>query len=368
MRPHTTLVLGGYGFFGARICTMLARSGAARLLIGGRSAEKAARLARHLGLPADCAVAVDANGPGLTGLLRDQQVDTLVHAAGPFQGQDYRVARAALEARCHYIDLADGREFVTGIGVLDAAARARGILVTSGASTVPALSSAVIDTLRSRFASLRSIHIGISFGARVPGLATMRGVFSYCGKPVRRLHDGHWGLAHGWQDLERHRFPAPLGARWICTCDVPDLEILPGAYPQVRSVTFKAGFASDLGHLAVWMIAGLVRLGALRSMVPLARPLNALSRALQPLLSHRGGMFVTLEGTAQRGEPLRVTWNLLAQHNHGPFIPCGAAIVLARKLAAGTQLPSGARPCTGLVTLAEYLRALEGLDVSQLIE
>jgi hypothetical protein len=47
------------------------------------------------------------------------------------------------------VDLADGRDFVCGIDVLDPQAKAAGVLLLSGASSVPALSSAVVDALAS---------------------------------------------------------------------------------------------------------------------------------------------------------------------------------------------------------------------------
>lgn len=296
------------------------------------------------------------------------QVGTVVHTAGPFQSQEYTVARAAIEAGCHYIDLADGRQFVAGIGSLDAAAKDRGLTVTSGASSVPALSSAVVDRYLSEFERLDSIRIGISSGARAPGLATVRGVFSYAGKPIRTLREGSWTTAFGWLGLERHQFPSPLGRRWLGTCDVPDLDVLPERYPTAKTVTFQAGFASDAGHLLVWTLAGLVRIGLLPSMTPLASPLNRVSRWIEPIVSDKGGMFVSLEGEGREGQPHRVSWNLIAEQNHGPFIPCGASIVLATKIAEGVKLPPGAMPCMGLLTVAEYLGALRGLDVKEAVE
>jgi short subunit dehydrogenase-like uncharacterized protein len=142
---HTILVLGGYGFFGERISESLASDSSVRLFVAGRDVGKAAALVTRLSLPAERAVMLDANGPGLATRLKELRVDTLIHTAGPFQAQKYTVATAAIEAGCHYIDLADGREFVSGIESLDGAARERGVTVVSGASTVPALSSAVID-------------------------------------------------------------------------------------------------------------------------------------------------------------------------------------------------------------------------------
>ncbi len=362
---HTILVLGGYGFFGSRIAEGLARRPGLRLLIGGRDSGKARRRAVELGLPYDAALVLDAAGPGLAQALRAARVDTLIHTAGPFQGQDHAVARAAIEAGCNYIDLGDGRDFVAGIRVLDEAARRAGVAVISGASSVPALSSAAIDRYLPAFSRLDEIRIGIASGARSPGLATVRGIFGYCGKPFRRLESGVWKTTHGWLDLDHYDFPAPLGRRWLGSCDVPDLSLFPERYAPVQSVSFQAGFASTPGHLVVWALAAAVKAGVLASMLPFAGPLNRISRWIEPLVSDRGCMFVRLGGLGPDGQPLVKRWHVLAARNHGPYIPCGASIALARRLAAGQRLAPGAYPCMGLLSVDEYLSPLGDLDVHQ---
>lgn len=364
---HNVLVLGGYGFFGKRICAALTSTASLRVLIGGRDLGRATAAAQALGLPSEQAVTLDAYGSSLGASLRRLQVDLLIHTAGPFQGQEYSVARAAIEAGCHYVDLADGRQFVSGIGALNAQAAAAGVSVISGASSVPALSSAVIDRYLSRFGRLDAIRMGISSGARAPGLATVRGVFSYGGKPIRCWRDGTWVDTHGWLDLCRNRFPKPLGKRWLGSCDIPDLELFPRRYPTVRTISFQAGFASDFGHLVVWGLAALVKGGMLRDMTAFAGPLNRLSRWMEPVVSDKGGMFVTLEGEGADGAPLRINWNLIAQKNHGPHIPCGAAIALARKIGAGAVLPKGAMPCIGLLTVDEFLDPLRELQMREIV-
>ena len=361
----TVLVLGGYGFFGQRISAALASSTSLRLLSGGRDLGRARAAARATGIPVEQAVALDAHAPDLAEKLRRLQVNILIHTAGPFQGQDYAVARAAIDASCHYIDLADGRQFVAGITALNTAAAAAGVTVISGASSVPALSSAVVDRYLPRFRRLESIAMGISSGARAPGLATVRGVFSYGGKPIRTWRNQAWSATHGWMDLRRHRFPEPLGKRWLGSCDVPDLELFPLRYPTVKTVTFQAGFASDLGHLVVWSLAGLVRAGVLTDMRGFAKPLNRLSRWVESVVSDMGGMFVRLAGEGIDAAPASLTWNLIARQNHGPHIPCGAAIALARKIASGAPLPTGAMPCMGLLTVEEFLEPLRDLDISE---
>lgn len=208
---HTVLVLGGYGFFGIRICRALSRDKSIRLLVAGHNLERARHAAHQLGLGHEHALEVDATADDLALQLRRAQVETIIHAAGPFQGQDYHVVHAAISAGANYIDLADGRDFVVGISELDESARKSGVFVTSGASSLPALSSAVVDRYIARFRQLKSIRHGIASGARSPGLATVRGVFGYCGKPFSRLVDGQMQLTHGWLNLKRQRFAAPVG-------------------------------------------------------------------------------------------------------------------------------------------------------------
>ena len=359
------LVLGAYGFFGSRICAALARNPRIHLILAGRDLAKATAAAYQLGLSAEHARAIDSTHPQLALQLRKLGIGSLIHTAGPFQQQGYQVARAAIQAGSHYFDLADGRAFVTGIVRLDAEARAAGVTVVSGASTVPALTSAVVDRYLGQFSRLDAIRIGLTSGGVIPGVATLRGVFSYCGKSFRTLENGAWIEVSGWLDTQEHPFPKSIGTRLISRCDVPDLDLLPQRYAGVKTVSFHAGFASSTAHKIIERLAALVKQGHLESALPFARPLSIVGRWLRPLFSDRGGMFVMLEGLHENGAPLSLTWNLVARENDGPNIPCAAAIALANKIAAGIPLPSGAMPCMGLLTVDELMEPLKGFSIRE---
>jgi hypothetical protein len=363
---HRVLILGGYGFFGRIIAGMLARSPGVELLVAGRDASKATALAYQLGLRAENARALDANDPRLGMMLRKLAVNTVIHTAGPFQGQQYQVARAAIEARSHYLDLADGRAFVVGIQALDAAARAAGVCVLSGASSLPALSSAVVDEHVTHFKRIDSIAIGISSGAKLPGIATLSAVMGYCGKSFRVWENGAWADAYGWLDRRTFGFPKPVGPRLLGRCDVPDLTLLPQRYPGVRTVSFHAGFASETGHKLVEWLARQVRSGRVKSAVPWAGALFRVGRWLEPLLPDRGAMFVRMHGPDDDDRPRTLTWQLLAYDNHGPHIPCGPAVALARRFARGQAPEPGARPCMGVLKVKEILDPLKGLSIREL--
>ena len=79
--------------------------------------------------------------------------------------------------------------------------------------------------------------------------------------------------------------------------------------------------------------------------------------------SGRSGFHMVLSGIGQDGKTRTERVFLVARSGHGPYIPCMPAILLARKLAEGTLDKRGAMPCLDLIDLAEYLAALDGLDI-----
>ncbi len=355
-RDYRILVLGGYGHFGARICRALSQDAA--LIVAGRDARRAAQFAGSLG-SAHQGLALDHGAPRLAARLRELRPDAVIHTCGPFQGQDYHVAEACVAAGIHYIDLADGRAFVAGIAALDAAARANGVLITSGASTLPALSAAVVDEHRDYFSRLDGIDISVAPGQHTPrGMATLEAVLSYCGKPFTVWEDGRWQIAHGWHGLRRYEY-RDIGSRWLARCDVPDLELFPQRYAGVQRVRFDAALELVLGQFAFWLIGALVRCGLLGDARRLARVMHAAADYFDWMGSDAGGMHVGMSGLDTHGRAARVDWQLVAWRGHGPEIPALPAIVLARKLAAGTLVARGAMPCMGLMTLADFRSAVD---------
>lgn len=360
---RSVVVLGGYGNFGSRVAAALASDGSYRVFIAGRDLRKATAVAEQIGGPTQ-PLAVDCHAADFAARLRQVGANVVVHTAGPFQAQDYSVPAACIEARAHYVDIADGRAYVCGISRLDAAAKNNDTLVVSGASSLPALSAAVVDSLRDRFSRIDAIEYGISAGAKPPGLATMEGVLSYVGKPFTRWEQGAWKVVHGWQDMVVRRYPAPVGSRWLGSCDVPDLELFPQRYAPVRSVVFRAGVGFASTTLATWVASWLVRMRLIESLVPHASGLLRMAGALQPYGTKWSAMHVTVRGLDRDNKPATGAWSLLAGQDHGPNIPCFPAIALARKLLREEVTARGALPCMGLLSVDEILQAIPGLDLT----
>ena len=81
----------------------------------------------------------------------------------PFQQQSDAVARAAAAASARYIDPADGRLYVWDFAAaLDAEFRTAGRLAVTGASTVPGLSSAVVDAMADAWQRIHDFDICIA--------------------------------------------------------------------------------------------------------------------------------------------------------------------------------------------------------------
>lgn len=348
------IVIGGLGNFGARICRRLALEPGLELVATGRKPVSGA--AFFGATSAITTAALDIDSADLQTRLAQLQPGLVIHCAGPYQGQDYRVALAACAVGAHYLDLSDGRDFVADFSAaVDSAAQAAGVLAVTGASSLPGLSSAVVDHLSAGWARLDSVQTAIAPGQQAPrGEATIKAVFGYAGQGFARWQAGRWATVYGWQDLRRFTF-AELGQRWGAACDVPDLALFPARYPGVQDVSFHAALELRIQHLGLWLVAALRRLGLA---LPVARHAARLNRLANVMLdrfgSDLGGMRVRLTGQHANGQPTDHTWHLTAPDGNGPEIPCMATVLLACKLARGQLKQTGALPCMGLLTLAEF--------------
>jgi Saccharopine dehydrogenase NADP binding domain len=362
------LIIGGYGNFGSYIAMSLAGDANITLLIGGRSQAKAqAFIALHrFAMPAEaCAIDIFGElGPALARIAPD----IVIHTTGPFQSQDQRVAKACIAQGCHYLDLADARDFVCNISTLNDRALACNVLVVSGASSVPCLTAAVIDHYRHEFAALERIDYGISAAQQTNrGLATTAAILSYVGKPFTTLKNGSMHKAYGWQDTHSICYPE-LGRRWFGNCSIPDLDLFPQRYPEVKTIRFAAGHEIALLHAATWALGWLVRIGLIPDLARHASLLLRLAFAFDRLGSSRSGFHMMLSGIDGNGEPHQIRYFMIAGSGHGPYIPCMPAIILTRRLANGTLNQRGASPGLDLITLEDYVAALGDLDISVIVE
>ena len=350
------LIIGGYGNFGGGVARLLADAAGLEITIAGRSLERARAFCA--GQPGLQPVAFDRDRD-LAGQFAALRPDVVLDASGPFQAYaGHHVARACIAHGTHYLDLADGAKFVAGIGALDAAARARGVVVLSGVSTCPVLTVAVVRRLGEGMASVLEVQAGIAPSPHNSmGRSVIAAIAGYAGRAVPRRTGGTTGQGQALTET-RHFTIAPPGRmplrrRLFSLVDVPDLRALEAHWPGLREVWFGAGPSPGILHRAFIGLAWLVRLRLLPGLGALVPLIHAVSQRLR-WGEHRGGMFVGLTGQDGAGRPMRREWHLVAEGPDGLLIPSMPAAILLRRMLAGDRPPPGARVAGAEVTLAEY--------------
>ena len=161
--PLRILLIGASGVFGSRLAERIALEPNMALTLAGRRRAPLDALAAKI-------------GGGAVRMLDRSRVeprdlagyDLIIDAAGPFQASTTTLVKAAIAARVDYIDLADGREWIASFPKFDLAARTAGVSLVTGASSIPALSHAVLDQLVAGWLEIETIWIGIFPGNRAP--------------------------------------------------------------------------------------------------------------------------------------------------------------------------------------------------------
>jgi len=367
------LIIGGYGNFGKRLVTSLLKYHSHKIIIAGRSEKKCIAFQqfalRHLAKTVQYIV-LNIFSDELTKILSKIKPDIVVNAVGPYQWQpgrkNYAVARACIATSCHYIDLADDRIFVSNFSdELNALAQRASVMLVCGASSVPGLSSAVIDHYRSEFSVIESINYGISPGNKTErGKATIASILSYTGMPFTTRFNGTVKQIFGWQGLSRHDFGHPLGKRWMSNCNIPDLALLPQQYPGLASVKFQAGLEVAPLHLGLWCLSWLSRIGLVNNWACYSHALTLMSNWFINWGSDKGGMFVELSGRDLNGQANSIYWQLVAVNGAGINVPTISAELIIEKIAKGA-VKSGAMPCVGLFSLADFFNVAGRWDIRQ---
>jgi len=357
--PLRILLVGASGVFGSRLGERLAMEPGIALTLAGRRQVAIETVRAKIGAGAVRTLDRDRiERRELAGY------DLIIDAAGPFQDSATRLVEAAIAAHVDYVDLADGRDWVLGFGErFDMVAREAGVSLVTGASSIPALSHAVLDRLVKEWREVEAIRIGIYPGNRAPrGLSVVEAILSYAGKPVRVFHDGAWREQPGWGQL--HRVDAgPAGQRWASLCDTPEQQLLVERYSATRSAEFFAGMELSVLHLGLWLLALPVRWGWANSLRPLARPLQTIAQWLLPFGSDKGAMLVDACGIDEQGRPVSAQWRLNAEANRGPYVPVLAAVAMVRRWRDGLKPAAGARACSGLLELDDFAADFQSLAI-----
>jgi NAD(P)-dependent dehydrogenase (short-subunit alcohol dehydrogenase family) len=347
------LLIGATGVFGQRLARHLATFEGIRLTLTSRDLKKATALATEI-------KAKGANAPmqavalNTTEGLSDQLIAInpwlVIDASGPFQTADYAVPKAALSAGAHYIDLADAREYLKGFAMLDAEAKAAGLVALAGASSTPALSSAVIAALTKDWARIDCVDIAIVPGGKSEvGPAVMKAILTYVGKLIPSLNEGHYGTIIAWVNSQILIIPG-LGKRRIAPVETADVELVAPHFKVQQRLLFQAGLESPIEQWGMIALSHVKRLGLLGNLTGLAPLLQFARRFTRLFTGDRGAMVVTATGLDHTGKTVSGEWQLIANNGDGPNVPVMAAAAAVKALLRN-EIPTGAQPCINVMLL-----------------
>jgi saccharopine dehydrogenase-like NADP-dependent oxidoreductase len=206
------------------------------LTVADLDAGAATRCAVRLG-PKACAVGVDVtDAPALERLLRNS--DVVLNTVGPFFRFGPPVLRAAIRARCHYLDINDDWESTVAMLDMDDAARAAGVTAVIGMGASPGISNLLAVMALRELDEPDEVFPGFDLDAAMPetrgtkpSAATIHGVHQLTG--TIRVFDG--GRFVEEPPMRRVEIDYPgLGGSCGWTMGHPEAITLPRSYPTLR--------------------------------------------------------------------------------------------------------------------------------------
>ncbi len=213
------IVLGGLGLFGRAAAKQLRAVG-----IPSRTASRGPR--------AD--LRIDANdAASIRGALSPG--DLVIDAAGPFHARTTALVETAIETGFDVIDLNDDLGYAEKILSLKPRIDAAGIRVLSSASSVSAISAAVVQYSGIN-APVRLTSFLAPASRHTANAGTALSLLRSLGQPVRIFHDGRLQSAVGWSESRRFSMPAPLGTLCGRLFESADALYLPRIWPSLGEV------------------------------------------------------------------------------------------------------------------------------------
>ncbi len=355
------LIIGGYGTFGFRIAQGLSDEVGLELSLAGRDFEKAKIACSKLsGAATFTPLQLDRNNLDL-----DEKPDLILDASGPFQAYDGSpVLDYCLARGIHYADLSDDGGFVRDLLARGGAAKAAGITAVSGLSTCPVLSAIGLREIESRIGPATDVTIGIAPSPKADlGRNVVAAVTLYAGqKTVPIQQDGDEILVAGLTEIRKETIcvpgEVPLPRLPFAVADAPDASVLRASFPTLTNIWTGAGTRPIWLHR---LLVGLAR-GVSKGLIPKLDRFADLfhrSKSLFRFGEHRGGMVVSASNASGAA-----SWHLVAEGDHGPYVPTLPAVALIRQFLRESPPETGAYSGDQLIDLEDLAPEFAKLKIT----
>jgi lysine 6-dehydrogenase len=255
------IVLGGAGDMGNEAVRVLSGlSGVEEVMVADADLQAADALAARLGGPVRARHLDVLDHQALVEGIRGY--DVALGFVGPFVHFERILVAAAIEARVHYVSIADDYEAARDALSFDEGAKQAGVTIITGLGNCPGLTNLLAKKGLQSLERPRRVNISWFGGADdAGGYANYRhAVHIFCGK-VPSFRGGQEVLVKAGSGREVVDFPAPCGPLPVYHTGHAEPVTLPERFPQLEEVTLKGGIWPNwLSRMGI----GMERAGILR--------------------------------------------------------------------------------------------------------
>jgi hypothetical protein len=268
----TFLILGGYGYTGKLLARHLLAQSKAKIILAGRSLEKAQTFAVALNDERVSVARTDAaDADSLTAAL--QGVDLLLVAA-PTTHHAETVIRAALDAKVDYLDVQFSSRKLNILKELSAEIEEAGLCFVTEAGYHPGLPSAMVRYAATKLDSLESaltagyLNMGKSLPYSEAVDELMEGFIDYQAQVYK---NGAWTKLNQW-DMRKFDFGEEIGKRSCYSMFFEELRALPDMYPSLKNTGFYISGSNWITDLLITPIVMVgLKVAPKRGLTPLGK-------------------------------------------------------------------------------------------------
>ena len=313
------------------------------LTVADRDEAAARAFAAELGVRAEVVDVTDSDR--LHAVL--SHADVVLNTVGPSFRFGVPILQAAIDARCHYIDVCDDWEPTLAMLDLHPQAQQAGVVAIIGLGASPGVSNLLARLAIDALDSAHTVYTGWDLSAAVPeeggpspSAATVHGLHQLTGT-VRVMRDGQ---PTNERPIQRLHLAVPgFGSGPVWTIGHPEAVTLPRTFPSLRT-SLNVMHAPHSHVLGIRALAGLIDAG-----------LVDIRRAAR--------WAEALEGTPP--DPVKLSEAARNRQRLPPLFAVAQGVLNDRPqtiTAAITDMPEGGMGAATGIPLAMGLRVLEGTD------
>ena len=298
MAPKNIFILGGYGGTGRVVCRRLLQHTDAHIVIGGRNLEKAETVAVDLRQdfgPERIRVA-RADASDYDGLVEALAGCDLLLVASATPQYVSTVARAALAAKCDYLDYHFNNEVPKNLETMRHDIEAGGRCFITQAGFHPGLPAAFARHVAAYFTRYREAYIGMIMNAPIENPDSIYELVDELQRPTGEVYrEGKWKKST-WRD--GHVFNlGRFGARQCFPIKMAEMEQLPPMLGLEKAGAYIAGFNWFTDYLVfpLCLFIGRIKRGLFRR--PLA---HLLAWGINRFPGKETGVVFVLEASGEK--------------------------------------------------------------------